>query len=577
MNGCRLNFSIFAVIHSADRISNFVLQFRIAFGLFLALGAMPAIAAVEFSRAGGFCEAPFALTLECPKHTGELVYTLNGDLPDADHGHRYRAPISIEATTVLRATCLAETGNAAAPVTRTYLFASQVLRQTGDGFPQTWGTNRGQPVPADYEMDPEITGDPAYRDSMGPALRSIPTLSLVMRLEDLFDPGRGIYANPRESGAAWERPASLELIATNGTVAFQVNCGVRIQGGWNRRPEESPKHSFRIVFKKKYGPGKLKHPLFGETGAREFDEFILRSGCNNTWLHWSGVERRRGEFIRDQWMRESLAAMGHASARGFFAHLYINGLYWGLYNPTERPSAPFVADHLGGKPEDYDVRNADSVIEGDGAAWEHLIAFANAGVHDAERYQEIQRLVNVTQLADFLILNFYGANGDWDRSSNWYAARRRDPPGPFQFFEWDGERTLEAVDANTLKFDDDQSPPRLFHRLRENPAFQELFAERARRHLTNGGALTAEPAAARYRRWAKVIEQAVIAESARWGDYRRDAHRYKTEPYELYTRDHHWQPEVSRILNEYFPKRAAILIEQFRQAGLYPANLKPER
>lgn len=44
-----------------------------------------------------------------------------------------------------------------------------------------------------------------------------------------------------------------------------------------------------------------------------------------------------------------------------FVHLYVNGLYWGLYNPSERPSAPFVAAHLGGEPEDYDVRNGEHI------------------------------------------------------------------------------------------------------------------------------------------------------------------------------------------------------------------------
>ena len=72
-----------------------------------------------------------------------------------------------------------------------------------------------------------------------------------------------------------------------------------------------------------------------------------------------------------------MAAMGRPSARGLFVHLYVNGLYWGLYNPSERPSAPFVAAHLGGKPEDYDVRNGDHILEGDDAAWKKLMTLAN--------------------------------------------------------------------------------------------------------------------------------------------------------------------------------------------------------
>jgi hypothetical protein len=69
------------------------------------------------------------------------------------------------------------------------------------------------------------------------------------------------------------------------------------------------------------------------------------------------------------------------------------------------------------------------------------------------------------------------------------------------------------------------------------------------------------------------LDLAIIAESARWGDYRRDVHPYKTGPYERYTRNEHWRPEIDRLLNDYFPKRTGVAVEQFRSAGLYP---KPE-
>jgi hypothetical protein len=120
-----------------------------------------------------------------------------------------------------------------------------------------------------------------------------------------------------------------------------------------------------------------------------------------------------------------------------------------------------------------------------------------------------------------------------------------------------------------MDFDDDQSPPRLFHKLRENAKFQLMFAERARVHLTNGGALTPAKAGARYERWAKELDLAIVAESARWGDYRRDVHRHKTGPYELYTRNEHWRPEVGRLLKDYYPRRTEALLKQFGERGLF--------
>jgi len=453
--------------------------------------------------------------------------------------------------------------------TATYIFPKEVRRQSGEGFPKTWGTNEGKAVPAHYALAPEIVNDPAYSESLSAALQAIPTFSIVMDPQDLFDPAQGIYAHSREKGGQTERAASVELIYADGRKGFQANCGIRIQGGWNRRPEESPKHSFRLLFKQEYGPARLRFPLFGD-GLRELDTLTLRAGCNNTWLHWSGEERRRGDFIRDQWMRDTLRAMGHPSARGLFAHLYLNGLYWGLYNPTERPNASFAAAYFGGSAKDYDAMNGEKILQGDKSAWNRLMALANAGLAGAPEYAAVQGLLDVSNLIDFMLANLYGANSDWDHVSNWYAARRRNPPGQFRFFIWDGERTLEGVEANTIGFDDDQSPPRLFQKLRANAEFRLQFADHVQRHFFSGGALAPEASAGRFRKWSKEIDLPLIAESARWGSYRRDVHRYKTGPYELYSRNEHWRPEISRLLDDYFPKRTAVVLQQFREAGLFP-------
>jgi hypothetical protein len=168
-----------------------------------------------------------------------------------------------------------------------------------------------------------------------------------------------------------------------------------------------------------------------------------------------------------------------------------------------------------------------------------------------------------------MIVNLYAANADWDRNSNWYAARRRNPPGKFRFFIWDAERTLEDPSDNTIAFSDDESPPGIFHRLTQNEEFRKLFALRAHRHVSNNGALTPKRCADRYKKWSDELDSAIVAESARWGAYRRDVHRYKEGPYELYARDTHWRPEVKWLLEQYFPQRTEIVIEQFREAGLF--------
>jgi hypothetical protein len=205
-----------------------------------------------------------------------------------------------------------------------------------------------------------------------------------------------------------------------------------------------------------------------------------------------------------------------------------------------------------------------------------MMDLANGGLCDEERYRAFQQFVDLPELTDYLILNFYGGNGDWDHSSNWYAARSRKPGGKFQFFIWDTERTLEGVDVNSMDFDDDQSPPRLFHKLSENAEWRVYFGDRVHRLLFNGGPLSAEPARKRYADLAERIEKSIVAESARWGRYRRDLHQYKVGPYEFYKPDDHWRPEVKRLLSTYFVQRPDHLLSLFRQRGLYPRLVPPK-
>jgi hypothetical protein len=519
---------------------------------------------VSFSTPSTVARTP--IKLEMTSSQNALIrFTTDGSEPTAQ-STLYKEPLTISKTTVLRAAAFDGTSPDATS-TRTLIFLENAIHQNGAGFPRNWGTKDGKEVPSAYAMNPDIVTAPAYRNSAAKSLQALPSVSIVLPLQDLFGNDRGIYSHPEESGEQWERRCSFELI-NPGQSNIQVDCGIRIQGGWNRRPEESPKHSFRLVFKKKYGAGKLHAAIFGKDAPAEFDSLILRSGCNNSWLHWSGIERKRGELIRDQWMRDTFREMGHPTAAGIFVHLYLNGLYWGIYNLTERPDAAFAASHLGGLPRDYDSFNAEKLIEGTRDAWTELMNRLHQLGKSPAAYLAVAEMLNLQSFADYMIVNLYGANADWDRHSNWYAARRRVPPGKFLFFIWDAERTLEDPLANTIDFTDDESPPGLFHRLIENSDFRALFSERAKYHLQTNGALTPNRCAARYKRWSDQLDLAIIAESARWGNYRRDIHQYKEGPYELYTRDTHWRPEVHRLLNDFFPKRTAVLLDQFRAKSL---------
>jgi PKD repeat protein len=526
-----------------------------------------------FSAPRGCYAAPFSLSLSTPTPGASIRFTLDGREPTEATGTLYSEPIAVSgsptrAVVTVRAAAFRSGFLPSVPVAHTYVFADHVPSQPDRpaGFPTTWGTAPG----VDYGMDPEIVTAPSYEDRLVPALLCLPAVSIVADVADIFGPS-GIYSNPTGSGDAWERASSVEMLFPNGRDGWQVNCGLRIQGGASRNPDRSPKHAFRLHFKGDYGPTRLRVKLFGDSAVADFDHLVLRADYNNSWIHWDNGQRSRAQYTRDQWVRDTLNAMGQAAGHGIYVHLYVNGLYWGLYNLVERPNAAFAASYFGGEKEEYDAMNGpDDAVDGNRAAFDALIAAANAGLSTNASYLAIQQQLDVVSLADYMLVNYFGGNDDWP-NHNWYAVRRRVAGSPFHFLSWDAERIFEDVNRNRVGADADSSPARVFERLRANAEFRLLVADRVHRHFFNGGALTPERVRGTWEARAGEVIEAVVAESARWGDYRRDVHQSSNGPYLLYTPDSHWVPERNRLLNNYFPQRSGVLVNQLRAASLYPA------
>ena len=399
----------------------------------------------DFSYERGFYESPIEVVLSTNTENAEISFTLDASSPTETHGERYKAPITIKTTTVLRAIATKPGMRSSKIRTNTYIFADSVLVQHNQpaGYPATWAGHT-----ADYEMDPDVvTG---HESELKTGLKAIPIISIVTDRHHLFG-AEGIYVNSQQSGREWERPTSVELIYPDGTEGFHENCGLRIHGGASRQPDQSPKHGFRFYFRDEYGPTRLRYDLFGGDATDEFDQLVLRSGYNNTWIHGNhvGSENQRGQalYVRDQWMRDTQLAMGHLSAHGMFVHLYLNGMYWGLFNLTERPEGAFAASYLGGDEKDFDTTNAGDFLNGDSKVWNLALDIAAGDMSEPQSYKMMQEFINIDNFIDYIILNHYAGNHDWDHH-NWYGFRKRAKGWGFRFVSWDAEHVLEDAQKN---------------------------------------------------------------------------------------------------------------------------------
>ncbi|HVO74106.1 MAG TPA: FN3 associated domain-containing protein [Ignavibacteriaceae bacterium] len=555
-----------------------------------------------FSHKHGFYDNPFNLEITSDTSDEKICYTTDGSEPDPDNGTLYNSPIKIEKTAIIRAIAVNAENFKSKITTSTYLFLDDIINQPNnpEGYPEQWGKyfEISGTASADYEMDPEVTQDPRYAGLLKDALLQIPTISIVTNKDNLFssnqDPEKGgiyIYTGSEGgTGDGWERPASVEFFKNNGQEDFQIDCGLRIHGGASRYPDKTPKHSFHLAFREEYGKPKLKFPLFGGNAVSSFNSIVLRANYGNTWLHRSSSERNHTQLIHDTWGKDTQLDMGNPAGHGIFVHLYLNGIYWGIYNPTEQIDDDFCVSYFGGNKEDYDIiKDYNEVFSGSITAWNNMMKLARAGLADNANYQRLQgknpdgsinpqyeSYLDIENFIDYMLINYYGSNWDWDHH-NWIAVRNRVYPGKgFKFFSWDAEHICESVTASSLAVFNSNHPTEIFSQLIKNAEFRRLFADRVQMHCYNGGALTPEAGLARWMKRADEIDLAIIAESARWGDYRRDVHRYYPDgPFELYTKEN-WSDELAFMQNEFFPRRTAEFIKQLREADLFPSINAPQ-
>jgi hypothetical protein len=574
---------------------------------------------LHFDPDRGFYESNFDLTLSTSPPGLAIRYTKDGTDPTASStAIQGISPISIHVDPAdadgrdlapgfcVRAVVIQADTAASKVKTHTYIFANRVVELSPDGQrpgPGWLQQNFGSGQNINYGMDPQVCNNSLYRDKIVDALLDIPTFSMVMDLKDLFDPETGIYVNALEHGREWERPCSIELIYPHGIDGFQTNCGVRIRGGWSRN-DSNPKRAFRWFFRKEYGEDKLKYPLFGDEGVDEFNNVDLRTSMNYSWSY-GAEDPSKNTMNRDVFSRDMQRDMGQPYTRSRYYHLYIDGTYWGLYQTQERSEASFAASYFGGNREDYDVVKVNAGYLGpfdieatDGTldAWKRLWDASMAGFETTEAYNKVQGLnpngtrnpdyevlLDVDNLIDFMLTVFLTGEADGPVSgfrsdqepNNFYAIYNRNDDRGFIFFRHDAEHTLGGQPwgyDRTGPFPGgsifiESNPQWIHQKLCENPLYVSRLADHIYKHFFNGGALTPQSNIDRFLSRKKEIDLAIIAESARWGDSKR-------EP--AFTRDGAWLTEINNIVEQFFPDRTNIVLDQLQSKGWYPRTDPPD-
>ncbi len=518
-----------------------------------------------FSDNRGFYDTPFVLSLSTDIPGGTIRYTMDGSPPSTTAGLIYSSALSITTTTVVRA--IAYSGSTVSPIaTNSYIFLADVIQQPEDisGWPNpVYRLGRGtETARHDYGMDPAVVSNPAYSGSIIPGLLSIPTMSIVMDQSEFWEMYTG------DAGF----PGSVEIIYPNDAYPpEQFDLEVESHS------HNYLKRSIKLDVNNSITSNLLKtNPITGNSATTNFTDtkFVIRGGNNRSWArNWNPD---RTTYGRDEWYRASQLAASGIGMRGTFVHLYVNGLYWGLFNPIQRQDAGFMTSYFGGDVNDWMTLNHNGIDGGDATRFTYLtttLASKNMGIQ--ANYEEAKQYLDVEKFIDYLMITWMSGMVDWP-ANNYYGGNRNVPPEPFNYYAWDGEWSWDTqTDCGSCPpndgawvhplFRSDKSGgaaiTRLWHSLRANPEFMQLFVDRVNLQCFNNGPLSDTASRARWATINQYIETAIIAESARWGDGLNDG---RTR-----TKNDDWIPEVAR-LDALMNGNAARFIAALRAEGYYP-------
>ncbi len=369
------------------------------------------------------------------------------------------------------------------------------------------------------------------------------------------------------SGDAFERMAALEIIGPGNQVIERTNAGFRFAGSpwsrpqyqlgnvasgqWNTGAHNKPQ--LNMFFRGDFGESKLSVDGFFPTSKlKEWDTIRLRAGKNDPY----------NPFITDEWMRRSFAAMGAPAPQGTFATLFINGQFKSYFNPCERVREDFFRAFY--KSENgWDVNYIGSWEDGDNVAYSQMDSFfRNNDFSLLANYQTGATYWDMTNVADYVIINGYGATQDWPHN-NYAFARERAVGAKWVFSMWDAEGGLggfgQAVTHNTFENElhvnsangpntEGTTTALVFRRAYQNAEFRLLFADRLQKHFFNGGVMTTANRDARWNAMRAQVEPLVQAVSGGNFDQNR------------------WTNWASRQTN-FFNQATAI--------GLWPTTLAP--
>jgi len=493
---------------------------------------------INFSHKSGYYTSPINLIIETNTSETDVYYSVNKPVTLSNR-IIYESSLFIDATSIV---------NTMAILNGDTIYKSQAFLFLND-------------IKISNNFSTHITESKEYEKHIDSSFLSIPTVCLntaeQFSITDTIGPT--------------EVPSSIIFILPHHfTKSVSVNCGVQTWGG----SPSNLKRSYRLEFKRQYGPSKFKFDLFNNQNkknnffktATKFDNLLLRASSQDGLNAEYGSEAET-QFIKNRFIYDAVLEMGLPAPHGLFTHVFINNKYAGVYHLMEAPDEYFCKTYF------FNNHHKDSVEIKKNRGYSNqpinptyyntLLAYSN-GLNIESNYNQLANFINIDAAASYITYHHFFNSFDWsDFQNTILAAVPYKADGKFECVPWDFDFSLGArgTFTNTYVYDKHGAVP---ENLVNSAEFKFLQGDKVVCYCTNGGVLTAENLKQLYANRAAEIKLALIAEAAKWGNVNFDGHNSNVD-IANWEPNIHWQNQYELILNEYLTNRTNDFIEDYKE------------
>ncbi len=360
---------------------------------------------VAFSSPGGKYTGSVTLQLSTGNTADSIYYTTNGSEPSRD-GLLYSTPIFMNTSRVVRA---------------------RVIKS---------GYLPGEVISHSYLIN---------------ATHDLPVVFVNTDPYNLWDNDYGIYVMGNNAsqdyphfGANfwedWERPANIAMYETDGTLAFQLDAGIKIFGAWSRGQNQK---SLSIHTRKSYGYDGINYKIFSEKEIDRFKTIVLRNSGNDF----------NNTMLRDAFCNRITSSLGIDQQAYRPAVIYLNGAYWGIQNIREKVNEEFIAYNHGINEDNIDILEGNAiVVRGSSDHYEAMIQYIQRNsMSQDQHYNYIKTQMDIPNFINYQLAQIFNDNKDWPGNNIKYW-RERNATSKWKWIMFDSDFGINIWDTNNQAY-----------------------------------------------------------------------------------------------------------------------------